>query len=185
MPGRAQKLLLWDRLGPGNTNVAVRALGAGLVPGIVPSRTHPVYHPPSTQPGTHPPYTPAGPPVLQCGPDETCSLGRTKEILGVDNAHPDTVHARPPHASPNARLPQSPSWSLGRAVRLWSGFPRAGLRLSYTAVRLIIRYSKPAADRTAVVPYSTADWLIIYICYIQGPGRLWRPARCKVQLQDQ
>ena len=80
-----------------------------VVPGIVPSQ-YPPLHPTQVHPATAPRH---GPPVLQCGPDETVSLSGPKEILGVDNAHYTRVSLRPRTPTLTPALPVSLPGSLG------------------------------------------------------------------------
>ena len=95
-------------LGPGNTNIRsarLYRLGTRYSTLPVPThRTYPGYYP---SPGTHPP----APPVLPSLLHGAVVMGSTKEILGVDNAHPGIGIAQD-----SARLtlrPPSPSPLLG------------------------------------------------------------------------
>ena len=82
---------------------------------------YPVYHPPRyPTPGTTLPHHSPRTSLACTETARTGVLASTKEILGVDNALPG-VSLNQPHASPYARLLQSPSWEPGRAVRLLVG----------------------------------------------------------------
>ena len=106
--------MVWQWLGPGNTNMRPDGwVGEGYYPpGVLPLPTQPRY-----PPVVHPMPAPRVPALTP----RTGVFRSTKEILGVDNAHvepgvslgPARTALRRPRASPGAAL-----WGL---LQCWTG----------------------------------------------------------------
>ena len=155
--------VVWQWLGPGNTNVAVGRLG-WVVPRYSTLPVPSLLHHPGYSPSRYPP---AAPPAVDSGSSRNSTFGSTKEILGVGYAQYLGYGYQLPHASPYAGPAASPgACSVGPAVRLQLGLARPpGLGIQLRTGLYTDLYIKRVDYR----PLYSRPFIYI-LCYSQGPA---------------